>query len=106
MKTLKIFVLLGALALVVSFISPVHADTIGCHKYKWQESHSSGHWEKVVKDLKIWTTSHKKHHPYYYTMKKKLVNAEYNLKQSKHSRHGQKKHRKHHRNCKVDVSPS
>jgi len=102
MKILKTFALACVFAISALFVSTAGADTVGCHKYKWHDTYESGHWEKVVKDLEMWTTKHQKYHPYYYTMKKKLADAEYNLKHAKYSHHGQKKHRK----CKVDVSPS
>lgn len=107
MTSLKTFALAGFLAVFAPFISTAHADTVGCDcSYKGHNTYKAAHWEKTVKDLTVWTATHPKHHPYYNTMRKKLVRAESNWRASKKTGHYGKKHHKHHRYCKVDVSPS
>ncbi len=104
MPTFKTIALAGIFVLPALFISTAHADTVGCYHYKGEvyDSYKPSDWEKVTSDLKTWLSKHKRHHPYYYTMQNKLVDAEYNLEQSKKSKNHKKKHRK----CKDDVSPS
>ena len=114
MTSFKTFALAGLLVVFASFISVAHADTIGCDlSYKSHDTYKTAHWEKVVKDLKVWKTKHRKYHPYYYTMHRKLVNAERHWKASKETRHSWGKARKfshhwkkhkYHRYCKVNVS--
>lgn len=107
MTNVKTIALAGLVAASASFISTAHADTVGCDcSYNSHDSYKSAHWEQVVTDLKIWTSTHEKHHPYYYTMQKKLVSAEYNWEQSKKSGDHTRKHSRNRRECKHDVSPS
>ncbi|WP_282154071.1 hypothetical protein [Ruegeria atlantica] len=104
MPTFKAGVLASIFILSASIISTAHADTVGCYHYKDEvyDSYKPSDWKKVAADLKTWLSTHGKHHPYYYTMQNKLVDAEYNLQQSKKSGY----HKKKRNRCKDDVSPS
>ncbi len=104
MPTFKAVALAGIFVWPASIISTAHADTVGCYHYKDEiyDSYRSSDWEKITADLKIWLSKHKRHHPYYYTMQNKLMDAEYNLEQSKNTGH----HKKKRNRCKDDVSPS
>jgi molybdopterin-guanine dinucleotide biosynthesis protein A len=105
MASFKTFVSAGLLAVFTSFVSTAHADTVGCDRsYTSHDTFKSEQWEQIVKDLEAWKTQHNKHHPYYHTMQRKLVNAERHWKASKGTRHQWSKVR-HHRYCKFNVGP-
>ena len=96
MTYLKKFSLVATFTASALLSSAAYADTVGCHKYKSYYSHDDKHWNKVVEGLEQWVSKHDEHHPYYYSIKKQLVQAEYKKKY----RH------KYHHDCKHDVSPS
>ncbi|SLN59147.1 hypothetical protein ROA7450_03056 [Roseovarius albus] len=96
MTNLKILALAASFACSASFISTAYADTVGCYNCKSYNSYDSAHWDRVIGELEGWMSSHGKYHPYYYTMKKHLVNAKYKKKYRNKNYHG----------CKDDVSPS
>lgn len=117
MTQIKTFSFACIFAFSGAFASVAHADTVGCSQYGGYKSYKTAHWEKVVKDLKTWKATHKRHHPYYNTMSKKLVSAERNWeisksydkswkKSGKHNAHWKKKAKNAKHDCKHDVSPS